>query len=539
MRGQALENFLLKIGRPRQTVRRIDSSLKSEVKSFGGRLYESVFRDEIEDNLVKSERTALDNRQGLRIRLLLDPAIADLPWEYLYRERDNRFFSTSIRTPIVRYLEVDPPSPLEVTYPIHLLTVISAPRGYPGLDLEGEWDKLKEALAEQEASGHVKLERLDSATVDELQHEFQRAEYHVLHFIGHGGFREGTDEGVLLFENEVGEAHFVSGEDLGILLRDQSSIRLVLLNACEGGRGSLKDPFSGTAQTLIGLGIPAVVAMQFEITDTAAVRFTRSFYGALAAGFPLDSAVAEARKSIWVNGNETEWGTPVLYMVAPDGCIFDLPKRQQVQARKQHDKFLEEERLGSEQDVLAGAEQVPITPQKQRQPGRQEVERLQVEEEPKVPAAQDGTTQNKGSSRSKISSFLTSAPGVILAIALVLGAASGLYLAFNSGEDVDCSTVAHPSYGTDLRTAINDGLREHYSYDGLYVVEEMTMVDGWAYTQAHPQEGKGSGVDRAYLLRHNGLEWVWHWEGDINPQPGQPGLPPSLPGPVAAALFSC
>jgi hypothetical protein len=113
----------------------------------------------------------------------------------------------------------------------------------------------------------------------------------------------------------------------------------------------------------------------------------------------------------------------------------------------------------------------------------------------------------------------------------------------NSGEKgdqgVDCSTATHPSSGTDLRTAINDGLREHYSYEGLYVVKEMTMVDGWAYSQAHPQEGEGSGVDRAYLLRHNGLEWVWQWEGDIRPRPGQSGLPPSLLRSVAATLFAC
>jgi hypothetical protein len=462
-----------------------------------------------------------------------------MPWEYLYREQDNKFFSLFVKSPIVRYLQVDrAPNALEIGFPIQILAVVSSPRDYEVLDIESEWQKLKDALGPSESSGHVKLSRLDSATVDELQQTLQRGAYHVLHFIGHGGFREATDEGVLLFETELGEGHLVSSEDLGVLLRDESSIRLVVLNACEGARGSLRDPFSGTAQTLIRLGIPAVVAMQFEITDTAAVRFARSFYGALAAGFSLDSAVAEARKSIWLDGNETEWGTPVLYMVAPDGRIFNLPKEGRDQAREEH------ERLANEQDLSAREGQGQITPQGQKEQGREEVERLRREEELKTREGERRVDEeDKASPMSRISRFLTSAQGVIFAIVLLLGAISALYFMLNSGEKsdegADCSTATHPSSGTDLRTAINDGLREHYSYDGLYVVKEMTMVDGWAYSQAHPQEGEGSGVDRAYLLRHNGIEWVWQWEGDINPKPGQSGLPPSLPRSVAAALFSC
>ena len=45
-------------------------------------------------------------------------------------------------------------------------------------------------------------------------------------------------------------------------------------------------------------GLPAVLAMQYEITDQAAVEFTRAFYEALSEQQPVDAALASARKAI-------------------------------------------------------------------------------------------------------------------------------------------------------------------------------------------------------------------------------------------------
>jgi CHAT domain/WD40-like Beta Propeller Repeat len=389
---QRLENFLLKIGRPRQAVRRVDPLPTDEVKKLGGRLYESVFREQIRDSLVKSLHLARVRNHGLRIRLRLDaPVLADLPWEYLYREDDNRFFSLSERTPIVRYLDIaESPVSQPVTYPIRLLTVISAPVGYDVLDVEEEFRKLRGALGP--LTGYLKVERLDPPTVDKLLDALRLGEYQVLHFIGHGQFREGTDEGVLLFENDFREPREVSGEELAISLLDHPSIRLVVLNSCEGARGSVEDPFSGTAQALLRLGIPAVVAMQFEITDEAAITFTRSFYSALASGFPIDSAVGAARKYIRLSGNEIEWGTPVVYMIAQDGRIFDLPKEDERRAREEQEQLAreEQERLVEEKqererlarEELAREEQERLAEEKQEQErlAREKQERLAREE---------------------------------------------------------------------------------------------------------------------------------------------------------------
>jgi hypothetical protein len=321
------ENLPLRMGRTRGGVRRIDSADVAAAKVFGGRLFATVFDGEVLGCL----RSSLDeaNRQdaGLRIRLRLTdvPELADLAWEYLYNPTLNRFLALSVETPIVRYLDLPQRiRPLAVTPPLRVLAMISSPDDYPPLDVEQEWAKLHEALSDLEQEDLVTVERLDEATLASLLPRLQRGEYHIFHFIGHGGFDQQAQDGVLILEGGKRRGRPVSGQDLGTLLRDHRPMRLAVLNACEGARTSSTDPFAGTAQSLIQQGVPAVIAMQFEITDEAAITFANAFYGAVAGGYPVDAGLAEARKAIFAQGNSLEWGTPVLYMRAPDGRIFDV-----------------------------------------------------------------------------------------------------------------------------------------------------------------------------------------------------------------------
>jgi CHAT domain-containing protein len=124
----------------------------------------------------------------------------------------------------------------------------------------------------------------------------------------------------------VGRKHLLGASDLALLVDDHYFLRLVFLNSCEGARGSPRDAFSSTAATLVRSGIPAVVAMQYEITDRAAIEFSRSFYDAVADRLPIDAAVAEARTAVKM-GSALEWGTPVLYLRSGDGLIFNIPPK--------------------------------------------------------------------------------------------------------------------------------------------------------------------------------------------------------------------
>ena len=107
-------------------------------------------------------------------------------------------------------------------------------------------------------------------------------------------------------------------------MHDEKSLRLVVLNSCEGARASHVDPFSGVASALLRCGIPAVIGMQAEITDEAAVTFSDRLYTALAQGFPIDAALAQSRRAIVAAGKDVEFGTPVLFMRVADGRIFDI-----------------------------------------------------------------------------------------------------------------------------------------------------------------------------------------------------------------------
>ena len=81
----------------------------------------------------------------------------------------------------------------------------------------------------------------------------------------------------------------VRGQDLGVILHGHS-LRLAILNSCLGATSGGVHPFSGVAQSLIQIGLPAVVAMQTEITNGAAVLFAEKFYQSVAEGLPVDLA---------------------------------------------------------------------------------------------------------------------------------------------------------------------------------------------------------------------------------------------------------
>lgn len=327
-----LENLLLEIGQTPVRVRGSGSPEKMQAaQDFGGRLFDAVFAGEVLVCFRSSENEAKAQNHRLRIRLRLSevPELAALPWEYLYYKNLGYFLALSRDTSFVRYLDVSQPiSPLRVRPPLKVLAMISSPVDYPRLDVEREWYSLQQALTPLLQQGSVALERLDDATTDMLDKRLAIGAHHVLHFIGHGELGEEDQESALILKDMNGKGMPVSGRKLGMLLRSHSdSLRLAVLNACEGGRGGHKDLFTGPAQSLIQQGIPAVIAMQSEITDEAAIRLTQVFYKSLAEGQPVDAALAKARKKIFAGNDDIEWGTPVLYMRSPDGRIFDVEQK--------------------------------------------------------------------------------------------------------------------------------------------------------------------------------------------------------------------
>ncbi len=326
-----LENQLLKLqmallrsgGRRRQAL----SPEQQAVQEFGQALFEALFSGEIRSRFDVSQERATRSERGLRLRLRIhSPELAALPWEYLFDARPREFLCLSRQTPVLRYPELTQPAPpLRVQRPLRILGVIADPSDLPRLNVDQEKERVAQALAPLQAHGDIALTWLAGSTVTDLQRALRRGPWHIFHFVGHGGFDRQADEGVVVLTDEQGRAQPLLATQLARLLGDERALRLVLLNACEGARSSQRDIFSSAAAILVRRGIPAVLAMQHEITDRAAIEFARAFYDALSDGLPVDAAVSEGRKAVSLQvANTVEWGTPVLTMRAPDGVLFEM-----------------------------------------------------------------------------------------------------------------------------------------------------------------------------------------------------------------------
>ena len=253
--------------------------------------------------------------------------MADLPWEYLYVPELKRFPVLSDKTPLVRYIEqMQREEPLQISPPLRVAVMLSNPSDVTQLNVEKEWQQLKNAVLELETRGLLTMQRIPSASLSALQQHLRTEQTHIFHYIGHGLFDAGKNEGGLVLEDAQNKTDIVSAEKLATILHDHEPLRMIFLNACEGARGGKEDSSAGVAQTLVQQGIPAVLAMQFEVSDKAAIALAYEFYKSTADGLPADTAVAEARKAIFAQDNEMEWGTPVLFTRSPDNQILLMPQ---------------------------------------------------------------------------------------------------------------------------------------------------------------------------------------------------------------------
>ena len=300
-------------------------------EQLGGTLADALFSGQAGELYDAARSTAVANSRGVRLWLSLGetPGLLSVPWEFLYLQ--PTFLASQRKTPIVRFLRTDAPvAPRRIEKEVRILGVIASPKGLPELKVDVERQRVDKALEKARKDRDVTVDWLDPATPKALRLKLQERDYHILHFVGHSGYADDDESvdgggGVIYLENENGSKAQVSDSQLVTLLGDQDSLRLVVLNSCEGARTSVRDPFAGIATSIVALGIPAVVAMQFEITDDAAIAFAEELYGSLIAREEtIDVAVAEARKAVFTEVNQTEWATPVLFLRNEDGRLFDF-----------------------------------------------------------------------------------------------------------------------------------------------------------------------------------------------------------------------
>jgi CHASE2 domain-containing sensor protein len=294
-------------------------------ETFGVALHGSLFQQDVGRMLERCLGNVLaDDEKGMRIRLILaPPEIAALPWEFLYDKGSKCFLSTSGKTPVTRYINLNEPiKALKTAPPVKVLVVI--PKA-SGLNVEEEKRLILKALSGLDT---VQAEVLEGeVTRDRISRALVEDEYHILHFIGHGTF-DGS-QGYLAINAETGGHDMISADAFADFFRTYPSLKLIVLNACQGAEGSETNQLAGVAPQLVARGIPAVIAMQYPISDPTALKFASEFYLKLCKGVnrgQVDMAISHARNRIHMDiANEpVAFATPVLFMRSDTGVIFDL-----------------------------------------------------------------------------------------------------------------------------------------------------------------------------------------------------------------------
>ncbi|MGB3514122.1 MAG: CHAT domain-containing protein [Microcoleaceae cyanobacterium] len=303
------------------------------LKKIGQDIYHTLFPSLEARELLSRILGTLEANEQLHIQLQFSEKIAqrgrlpDYPWELAYRDRSFLAQQKVTFSRLIAFPENVPSFP--TVEQINVLLVSSTvgdevpeiELNLPNLDFQEQeaiYESLKKAEIVVECKKNISFKELG----DYLTQIPLEKTPHVIHFDGHGffgkrcnksdcrtihGFKathcrkcnsplEKAPQGYLLFETNIDawerKADYISATEISELIRKSNfglenkpelGVRLVVMSACKSGLTLGSDSvFNGIAQQLIAQQIPAVVAMQYNITVGAATAFAGRFYQALA-----------------------------------------------------------------------------------------------------------------------------------------------------------------------------------------------------------------------------------------------------------------
>lgn len=246
-----------------------------------------------------------------RIRLWIDvdaPELHALPWELLQDE--GVMLSANAATPFTRFLPVKLPWRGAIAgNVIRVLAVISNPadiasaHGLTPLDVAQERAALEKVAEGAPASYTLNVTFLDPPITLERLEAALRDGYHVLHYIGHGAYNARRRQAALYLQDDAGNTQVV-GDDALVTMLARQDVRpqLVFLAACQSAVRATTDAFLGLGPKLIGVGVPAVVAMQDFVTLESARKLNTEFYQQLLKHGQVDRAINAARSTLLTAG---------------------------------------------------------------------------------------------------------------------------------------------------------------------------------------------------------------------------------------------
>jgi hypothetical protein len=224
---------------------------------------------------------------------------------------------------------------------------LTDPRVRPGAEFMGIMRHL------ERHGGSVNPRVLQEATRSALVQALNEFNPDVVHFIGHGRrFPDGSVKLQLHPEPSMkaGEEYVTAGQLLATFSEARHTPVMVLLSACQTASGDGGDtdrvnalPFA--ARLVCGAaasgGVPVVVAMAGDISDTASRVFTRALTAAIGTGATLGEAVVTGRRAAFYGGawsHSTDWVRPALFLaghVPGTACLVDTAAQQAARRRVQ------------------------------------------------------------------------------------------------------------------------------------------------------------------------------------------------------------
>ncbi len=316
---------------------------RKELTVLGSHLYNGLFSSDISKQF-KTEYDNIQKEPATILRLILEfeqgaKELAEMPWEYIYcpDEPHERGFFLATRSKLIlaRHvpLNVDLPNP--VSRPLRILMIVSKP------EKDSDGTEMGPVNAEPviKTIEDLKDRRKDDIKTDTLFQPMKRAltekikdfKPHVLHFMGHGKYKNGAGYLALVSDEDTKKARWISDQDLADCFVDYQP-HLIFLHACEGAHTDSYAAFRGVALQLAYQKVPAVVAMQYEVTNKMANTFANKFYESLGKGNPIDAAVQEGRMELGMyleeqNFSSRAFGSPVVYLQTAQGIIIAQSKQ--------------------------------------------------------------------------------------------------------------------------------------------------------------------------------------------------------------------
>ena len=169
--------------------------------------------------------------------------------------------------------------------PLKILFLAS--EGGMGLDVKGEFKKIKAAVEAAKYANSISLSSKFDLTAEDMFESLDEQAPHVMHFSGR------MDGGAILLESNEGGLTAVKEAALKGLLRAlKDNIRLVVLNTCKS---------LGCARSISKV-IDCVIGIKGDISDEDAIWFSETFYSGLASGRSVKAALERARAALSLRG---------------------------------------------------------------------------------------------------------------------------------------------------------------------------------------------------------------------------------------------